>query len=142
MKKLTTALALILATSAFTAANASDNCASKRAALEKQISIAQQYGNSYKVAGLKKGLAEVTAHCTNSSMLSDAQKDVSKLEKKLAEKTKDVNEVQADLKKAQARGDRQKIAKYQRKLTEKQNDVREVQQDLNQARAKLARLQK
>lgn len=140
MKKLLMALALT--TVAVTTAQAAESCASKRAALEKEISVAQQFGNAYKVAGLKKALAEVNARCTNASVLSDARKEVSKLEKKLAEKRSDVSEVQADLKKAQAKGDTKKVAKYQRKLAEIKADLNEIQQKLNQARAELAQLQK
>jgi peptidoglycan hydrolase CwlO-like protein len=142
MKKLMMVLALALTAGAVTTAQAAESCASKRAALEKEISIAQQYGNAYKVAGLKKALAEVNAHCTNDSVLSDARKEVSKLEKKLAEKRGDVSEVEADLKKAQAKGDMKKVAKYQSKLAEKRAEMNEIQQKLNQARAELAQLQK
>lgn len=142
MKKLMMVLALTLTAGAMTSAQAAESCAAKRTALEQEISIAQQYGNAYKVAGLKKALAEVNAHCTNASVLSDARKDVSKLEKKLAEKREDVSEVQADLAEAQRKGDAKKIAKYQRKLAEKRADLNEIQQELSQARAELAQLQK
>ncbi|MCT4703083.1 DUF1090 domain-containing protein [Enterobacteriaceae bacterium H20N1] len=140
MKKIMMALALIAG--AVTSVQAAESCASKRTALEKEIAIAQQYGNAYKVAGLKKALAEVNAHCTNESVLADARKDVSKLEKKLAEKRSDVSEVQADLAEAQRKGDAKKIAKYQSKLAEKRADLNEIQQKLNQARAELAQRQK
>jgi chromosome segregation ATPase len=140
MKKLVTVLAVVASVGMFSTAQAAETCAAKSSALEKEIKIAQQYGNSYKVAGLKKALAEVKAHCTNASVLADAQKDVAKLEKKLAEKRDDVAEVQADLSEAKAKRDSKKIAKYQRKLAEKQADVREIQQELAQARAELAAL--
>ncbi|WP_163540646.1 DUF1090 family protein, partial [Klebsiella pneumoniae] len=68
--------------------------------------------NTYKVNGLKKALAEVKAHCTPASVQADAQKEVKKLEKKLAEKREDIAEVQADLREAKAKGDSKKVAKY------------------------------
>lgn len=114
MKKVISILAVVAALGAFTTAQAAESCAAKEAALQKEIRIAQQYGNYYKVAGLKKALAEVKAHCSNASVLADAQKQVAKLEKKLAEKRKDIAEVQADL--------------------------REIQADLNRARSELAGL--
>ncbi|WP_392565415.1 DUF1090 domain-containing protein [Utexia brackfieldae] len=117
-----------------------NDCAAKRSAIENQIKEAQRYGNTAKVAGLKKALSETNAHCTNSGLIKDAEQKVTKLEKKLAEKQDDVREVQTDLRQAQAKGDVKKVAKYQKKLTEKQNDVKEVQADLNQARAELAAL--
>jgi hypothetical protein len=105
MKKLITALAVIASIGAMTSVQAAESCAAKASALEKEIRIAQHFGNAYKVAGLKKALAEVKAHCTNSSVLADAQKDVNKLERKLAEKREDIAEVQADLREAQRKGD-------------------------------------
>ncbi|WP_253383962.1 DUF1090 domain-containing protein [unidentified bacterial endosymbiont] len=140
MKKLVSVLTVVAAAGMFasTSAHAAETCAAKSAALEKEIKIAQQYGNTYKIDGLKKALAEVKAHCTNASVLADAQKEVNKLEKKLAEKRSDVAEVQADLSEAKAKGDAKKIAKYQKKLAEKQADLRDIQQELSQARAELA----
>lgn len=142
MKKLASVLVVVASVGMFASAStyAAESCAAKSAALEKEIKISQQFGNAYKVAGLKQALAEVKAHCTNASVLADAQKDVRKLERKLAEKRGDVAEVQEDLSEAKAKGNTKKIAKYQRKLAEKQADVREIQEELTQARAELASL--
>lgn len=142
MKKLLSALAVVATVGMFASASAqaAENCAQKRAALEKEIRIAQQYGNNYKEASLKKALAEVKAHCTSESVQADAQKKIAKLEKKVAEKRSDVAEVQRDLNEAKAKGDNKKIAKYQKKLIEKQGDLREVEQELRQARAELGSL--
>ncbi|MBE3287893.1 MULTISPECIES: DUF1090 domain-containing protein [Enterobacter] len=137
MKKLASALAVIASVGMFTSAQAAESCTAKAAALEKEIRIAQQYGNTYKVNGLKKALAEVKAHCTPASVQADAQKEVKKLEKKLAEKRDDIAEIQADLREAKAKGDNKKIAKYQRKLSEKQNELSGIQQELSAARASL-----
>ena len=142
MKKLTILAAVMMAGIVNMAHAGHNDCATKRAVLEKEIKIAQQFGNTAKVMGLKQALAEVKAHCTSASVIADAQKDVAKLEKKLAEKQGDIREVQADLREAQARGKHDKIAKYQRKLREKQADLQEIQQKLTQARAELAALQK
>ena len=142
MKKLLSALAVVATVGMFASASAqaAESCAQKRAALEKEIRIAQQYGNTYKVASLKKALAEVKAHCTNESVKADAQKKVAKLERKVADKRGDVAEVQRDLREAKAKGDSKKIAKYQKKLMEKQGDLRELEQELRQARAELGSL--
>ncbi|MGX5011165.1 DUF1090 domain-containing protein [Enterobacter asburiae] len=137
-----TVLALVVGVGFSSMASAAGNdCNAKRAAIENQIRQAQQYGNSHKVAGLKKALNELNANCTNGGLVKDAQKDVSKLESKLIEKQADVNKVQADLREAQAAGDAKKVAKYQKKLQEKQADVKEITADLRQARAELAGLQ-
>lgn len=117
-----------------------ESCATKQAALEKEIAIAQQFGNSAKVENLKKALAEVKAHCTNNSVTEDAQKKIRKLEEKVNDKQNDIKEIQSDLRQAQAKGDMKKVEKYQRKLAEKQADLREVEVELEQARAALAAL--
>jgi peptidoglycan hydrolase CwlO-like protein len=123
-------------------ASAANDCNAKRAAIENQIKQAEKYGNYNKIAGLKRALSEVNAHCTSGSVLQDAQKKVSKLESKLRDKQDDVREVQADLRQAQASGDAKKVAKYQRKLQEKQADVNQINEELRQARAEVAALSK
>lgn len=140
MKKLTLISTLILA-GTMNMAHAED-CAAKRAALQKEIDIAQHYNNSAKVNGLKQALAEVNTHCTHDSMLADARQDVAKLERKLEEKQADIREAEADLREAQAEGKQDKMAKYQRKIREKQADLQEIKQELAQARAEQAALQK
>lgn len=142
MKKLVSVLAVVAALGLSASAQAAESCASKTASLEKEISFAQQHGNLHKIAGLKKALAEVKAHCTDASVLADAKKEVKKLEKKVTEKREDIAEVQVDLRKAQAKGDLKKVAKYQKKLAEKQADLGKIQQELSRARAGLAALQK
>lgn len=107
-------LVLVLGASFSTMANAAYDCNAKRAAIEYQIQQAEKYGNYNRVAGLKRALSEVNAHCTNGSVLQDAQKKVTKLEQKLADKQKDVQEIKADLREAQAKGDAKKVAKYQK----------------------------
>lgn len=143
MKKLLSALAIVATVGMFASTSAQaaiESCAAKSSALEKEIRIAQQYGNTYKVASLKKALAEVKAHCTSESVQADAQKKIAKLEKKAADKRGDIAEVQSDLNEAKAKGDNKKIAKYQKKMIEKQADLREIEQDLRQARAELGSL--
>lgn len=135
-------LVLVLGASFSTMANAAYDCNAKRAAIEYQIQQAEKYGNYNRVAGLKRALSEVNARCTDGGMLQDAQKKVTKLEQKLADKQQDVQEIKADLRNAQARGDTKKVAKYQKKLQEKQADVKEIKQELKQARAELAAAQK
>ncbi|AKJ43870.1 hypothetical protein QQ39_11485 [Pragia fontium] len=143
MKKLSL-IPLVLALTAgySTMASAYENCNAKRAALENQIRIAQQYGNINKVNSLKRALANVNAYCVDNNnsgnVTQSLEKKVQKLEEKLADKKSDVAEVKADLNKAKAKGDAKKVAKYQAKLAEKQAEVQAVQQELKAARAELA----
>lgn len=141
MKKLTAiSTVLMLSIGGMGLAQAAQSCNDKAAAIEKEIRIAEQYGNYNKVAGLKQALSEVKMHCTDASVKQDAQKKVDKLEKKLSEKRRDVAQVENDLQKAQAKGDQKKTIKYQNKLIEKQRDVAQVERELNQAKAELASL--
>ncbi|MGG4606884.1 DUF1090 domain-containing protein [Providencia sp. Me31A] len=141
MKKLTViTTVLMLSIGGMSVAQAAQSCNDKASAIEREIRIAEQFGNYNKVAGLKQALYEVNMHCTDASVKKDAQKKVDKLERKLADKRQDVAEVEYDLQKAKAKGDQRKVIKYQNKLAEKQRDVRQLEQELNQARAELAAL--
>lgn len=141
-KRTLLSLVMIAGLGTVSAAHAYQDCDAKRAALENQIRIAEQYGNYNKVMGLKKALAEVNAHCTNGSVVKDAEKKVQKLEDKVADQKADIREVQADLNTAKAKGDAKKVAKYQSKLAEKQADLKKLQAELKAAKAELAALKK
>lgn len=134
MKKLASVLALAASVGFFASAHAAQNCTAKSAAIEKEIRVAEQFGNSYKVASLKRALAEVKAHCTNESINADSQKNVQQLEKKLEKKRQEIIQTKANLKDAQKKGDLKKIEKFKRQLIEKQADMREIQKELNRAR--------
>lgn len=134
MKKLASMLALAASVGFFASAHAAPNCNAKSAAIEKEIRIAEQFGNTYKTANLKRALAEVKAHCTNESINADSQKNVQQLEKKLEKKRQEIIQTKANLKEAQKKGDLKKIEKFKRQLIEKQADMREIQKELNHAR--------
>lgn len=130
MKKIVSLSVLVMAMGAASFANAAESCAAKEAQLQKQIGYAQAHGNYQEVLGLKKALAEVKMHCTESSVRQDTLKKVNKLQEKIADKQGDIREVQADLRKAQMKGDMKKVAKYQKKLAEKQADLQKLQAEL------------
>lgn len=135
-----TVLPLVLALTAGYAsvASAAINCDAKRAAIEFQIEQAQKYGNVYKVAGLKRALAEINTLCSDSGLIANAQQKVTKLEKKLAEKQEDVREVQDELRAAKAKGDQKKITKLTKKVADKKADVQKIKAELQAARSELA----
>jgi len=143
-KRTLLSVVMIAGLGTMSAAQAYEDCNAKRAALENQIRIAEQYGNHHKVMGLKKALANVNTYCvdhTNSAnALKDAEKKVQKLENKIADKKSDMGEIKADLNQANAKGDLKKVAKYQRKLSEKQAELQELQADLSAAQAEVAKL--
>ncbi|CAK9886319.1 MAG: Protein YqjC [Candidatus Erwinia impunctatus] len=126
----------------FSTSAAGNDCNARRQSLEDQTVQAEKYGHKNKVAGLKKALSEVNEHCTDAGLLKDARQKVGKMEEKLAEKQKDIAEISADLRQAEAEHDAEKVAKYQRKLSEKQADIREVTDELHQARSEVSGLEK
>lgn len=134
------AISLLLLTSAGFTSLASADCAHKRAALEYQLRKAEQYGNTHRVAGLKRALNKTNAYCIDSSTArldSNAERWVEKLEDKLRDRQEDVWEAKADLREAQAKGDSRKIAKAQGKLNDRQAEVNELTEELQRARAEL-----
>jgi len=106
-------------------------CAQKEAALNEQLSYAQQHNNRHQVAGLKKALAEVKENCTAASVRHDAEQDVEKLQRKLKEKQQNLQESREDLQKAITKNDAEKIAKYRGKIAEKQADIDKITTELH-----------
>ncbi|SDY57833.1 DUF1090 family protein [Pseudomonas sp. NFIX28] len=102
MKKLTTSVfPLVLTLGAVFSTPASADCAHKRAAIEYQILQAEKYGNTHRVAGLKRALSRINAYCVDHSYVSQIT-SVEKLESKLQEKQDDLNEIATKLREAQA----------------------------------------
>ena len=114
-----TTLAL-LAISNFSFANEScealKGCAQKACQVEKQIEIAKKNGNSYKIDGLNKALAEITAHCSDDKIISDIEDDLSKANDELKEH-------QEELKEAQAEEKSDRIEKYNAKIKEDEAEI-------------------
>lgn len=141
MKKLTTfVFPLVLTLGAVFSTPASADCAHKRAAIEYQILQAEKYGNTHRVAGLKRALSRTNAYCVDHSYVSQitsVEKRVVKLESKLHDKQDDVREAQVKLREAQATGTPNKIAKARRKLQEKQDELNEIATELRDAQAML-----
>lgn len=121
-----TALALMLialpAASAL-AGSGLTGCAAKKANIERQLDYAKSHGNSYRVAGLEKALAETSAHCTDASLRADRESDVRKKEQKVAERQQELNE-------AKASGRSDKIAKKQAKLEDAKEELAEAKAEL------------
>jgi hypothetical protein len=62
-------------------------CDAKRQSIESEIAYAQSHGNASRVRGLQTALAEVTAHCTDASLQSAANKKVVKARDEVAERS-------------------------------------------------------
>lgn len=107
---------LILAPAAY----AGPLCAEKEQNIQRQISYAEQHNNSHRVAGLKKALSEVQAHCTDSKLIADHQE-------KIANQKKEIIERQSDLEEARLKGDADKIAKREHKLAEAESELKSLE---------------
>ena len=94
------------------------SCDAKKAALERELAYARQYGHTYRIQGLERALARVNAHCTNEGIRADLERDV-------ASRALEVQERELELQEALRQADPGKIERREEKLA--------------QARAELAR---
>jgi len=129
--------ALFAASSAFAG---TQNCATKINAIQAQIEVAKQYGNTHQIAGLQTALAQAKANCTDAGQASKAEEKVRKAQEDVRKTQEDVRKAEQSLREAQAKRDAKKISKAQEKLNEKQFKLREKMDDLRQAQADLAAL--
>jgi hypothetical protein len=98
-------------------------CAAKRQDISTQVELAKANGNSDQQAGLEKALSEVTANCTDASLLKQ-------LEQKVLDAKHDVSRRQSDLTKAMSKGDPDKVNKRKDKLAQSRKDLQDAQLEL------------
>jgi len=98
-------------------------CAAKRQDISAQIEQAKANGNSDQQAGLEKALSEVTANCTDASLLKQ-------LETKVLDAKREVARRQSDLDKAMSKGDPDKINKRKDKLAEARQELKDAHAEL------------
>ena len=99
-------------------------CAAKRSAIENQLQYAKAHNNSGEIRGLEKALQETTEHCTDAGLKEEREQKVRKAEEEVSER-------EADLKKAQAKGDTGKIAKREQKLAESKAELDAAKAELS-----------
>jgi chromosome segregation ATPase len=128
---------VLLSTSAF--ADTQD-CATRVNAINSQIEIAKQYGNTHKIASLQIALAKVQANCTDAGQVSRAASKVQDKQNDVRKAQDEVRDAEKNLREAQVRNDAKKIQKAQEKLVEKQDKLRDKMDDLSSAQADLAAL--
>ncbi|CAN7193257.1 DUF1090 domain-containing protein [Pseudomonas solani] len=114
---------LALAGNAAAAESPLTGCAAKRQAIESRIEQARAHGNDAQVAGLQKALDEVKAHCTDAGLRQQREDDIAK-------RRAEVQEREADLREAQAKGDAGKIAKREAKLAEARRELSAAEAEL------------
>lgn len=97
-------------------------CAAKRSAIENQLKIARDHGNSDQVAGLEEALRGVD-NCTDASLRKER-------EQKVLDARHEVNQRTKDLDKAMKKGDAEKINKRKDKLAEAKKELQEAVDEL------------
>ena len=98
-------------------------CAAKRSAIENQLKIAREHGNSDQVAGLEQAL-EGVKNCTDNSLRKEREQKVLDARHEVAQREK-------DLKKAEKKGDAEKINKRKDKLAESRKELQEAVDELD-----------
>lgn len=139
-KTLLTALAPLVWLGTTTAFADTVDCATKIRAIETQINIAKQYGNTHRMAGLQDALSNTKARCTDAGQLQHAERKARDAEQDVQKAQLEVREAEEKLREARAKGDAKKIAKAQKRLADKQAKLHEKTEDLRSAQADVAAL--
>ncbi len=116
------------------------NCATKIRAIETQIEMAKQYGNTHRIAGLQEALASTKANCTNAGQAGHAERKVREAERDVQKAQLEVQEAEDKLRESRSKGESKRIAKAQKRLAEKQDKLHDKRDDLRSAQADLAAL--
>ena len=120
MKKLCLSLFCLCLVFASTAqAGDGRGCKAKEEAVQRQLEQARQYGNTNRVRGLERALANIRTWCTDDSLKSRA-------EMKVLDKEQEVFEREAELEEARQGGKPDKIAKRERKLQEARRELEQA----------------
>ena len=99
-------------------------CAAKRSAIENQLKYARDHGNSGQIAGLEEALRGVNDNCTDASLRKER-------EQKVLDARHEVAQRERDLKKAEKKGDAEKINTRKDKLAESRKELQEAVDDLD-----------
>ena len=98
-------------------------CAAKRSAIENQLKLARDQGNAGQVSGLEEALRGVD-NCTDASLRKEREQKVLEARHEVAQREK-------DLKRAEKKGDSEKINKRKDKLAESRKELQEAVEDLD-----------
>lgn len=121
------ALACALGSPAVLAAEqapAASGCVLKGQEINDKIQQAKTDGNKREQAGLEKALSEVKANCSETTLLKQH-------EQKVLDAKREVTRRQADLNKAMAKGDPERINKRKDKLAESRKELIDAQAELD-----------
>ena len=125
MKPYILAVIAVLSSSPLLAAEPSPACLAKRAEIERSLSAAQAHGNAYEIRGLQRALRANINFCTTASLEAERNRKIADATAKLAKR-------QAELERAERRGDARKIAQRRAKVEEARQKLSETQRPLPQ----------
>lgn len=99
-----------------------ETCKEKAAALETQVSYAQQNKDQIKVTELQSTLDNLQTHCSNTDLQKKYQKKINEKQQKVDQRTQELQEAQQD-------GSKRKINNKEAKLTHAKSELSEAQQE-------------
>lgn len=94
-------------------------CEAKREAIGRDIEAAKANGQTHRVRGLEKALAEVRRTCSDAKLAAEHQRRIRSQERKVAERERELGE-------ARRKGRADKIADKEEKLREAQAELRQL----------------
>lgn len=97
----------------------STTCAAKRDAIARDIDAAKANGQTQRVRGLERALAEVRRNCSDARLAAEHQQRVRSQERKVAQRERELQE-------AQRKGDADKVARREDKLREAQAELQRI----------------
>ena len=98
-------------------------CAGKRNDIENQLEQARKHNNWGQISGLEKALQENKEHCDDGTLLQDRKQKVLDARHEVAQRER-------DLKKAEKKGDAEKIDKRKAKLAESKAELKQALEEL------------
>lgn len=98
-------------------------CVTRIQEISSKLEEAKAEGNKEQQAGLEKALSEVNANCSEANLLKQH-------EQKVLDAKREVSRRQADLNKAMAKGDPERINKRKDKLAQSRKELQDAQTEL------------
>ena len=100
-------------------------CQYKASEIETQIQHAREHGNTHRVRGLERALANVKAHCSDTDLLREKREQI-------RDQEEDIQEVLAELQEKRADGRQDKVQKLERKLAREREELMQLQDELQE----------
>lgn len=100
-------------------------CQYKASEIETQIQHARAHGNTHRVRGLERALANVKAHCSDTDLLREKREQI-------RDQQEDIQEIVLELQEKRAQGRQDKVQKLERKLAREREELTQLQDELQE----------